>query len=188
MIHTYGNSFQNFAVHMLKKRFSSFVNEQKREHSSPVWYEQKQAAKKGRPKASKERVVFARLDAPMPHVETPQTFFEYFETTRPVPQDTIQAEDQEVRDKIHLLSQLAGLTDRQEETLIALYVYGGDTKLIAQMRHCTTRLVRMYRQEALRKLEELGYETVQEVLTGTYKAPELAKENSKPRKDEQLTF
>jgi RNA polymerase sigma factor (sigma-70 family) len=174
---SFGNSFQNFAVQMLKKRFSSFVTEQKRVNSSPVSYEQKQAAKKGRSKASKERVVFARLDAPMPHVETPQTFFDFVESTRPAPQDTMQAEDEEAWDKIHLLAQLAGLTNRQEETLIALYVYGGNTKLIAQMRHCTTRLVRMYRQEALRKLEELGYETVQEVLTGTYKAPELAKEN-----------
>ena len=164
----YGISFQSFVVHMLKKRFTSFVNEQKREHSSPVRYEEKPAAKKGRAAASKERVVFVSLDAPMPNVETPQTFLEFIETTRPAPQNTIQAEDQEARDKIHLLSQLAGLTDIQEETLIALYMYGGNTKLIAQLRRCSARMVRIHRQNALRKLEELGFETVQGVLTGTY--------------------
>jgi RNA polymerase sigma factor (sigma-70 family) len=165
---SFGGSFQRFAVEMLKKRFTSFVNEQKREHSSPVRYEEKPAAKKGRAAASKERVVFASLDAPMSNVETSQTFLEFIETTRPAPQNTTQAEDQEARDKIHLLAQLAGLNDKQEETLIALYVYGGDTKLIAEMRHCTTRMVRIHRQDALSKLAQLGYETVQGVLTGTY--------------------
>jgi hypothetical protein len=119
-------------VEMLKKRFTSFVNEQKREHSAPVSYEEKPASKKGRAAASRERLVFARLDAPMPNVEIPQTFLEYIETMRSAPQDTTQAEDQEARDKIHLLSQLAGLNDTQEETLIALFIYGGNIKLISQ--------------------------------------------------------
>ena len=164
---SYGNSFTGYAVALLKNRFTSFVNEQKRDHSSPASYEEKPASKKGRAAASKERVVFASLDAPMSNVETPQTFLEFIETTRPAPQETTHEEDQEARDKIHLLAQLAGLNDKQEETLIALYVYGGDTKLISHMRRCTARTVRMHRQEALSKLEELGYETVQDVLTGS---------------------
>ena len=163
---SYGNSFTGYAVALLKKRFTNFVNEQKREHSSPVSYEEKPASKKGRAAASKERVVFASLDAPMSKVETPQTFLEYIETTRPTPQETTHEEDQEAMDKIHLLAQLAGLNDKQEETLIALYVYGGNTRLIAQLHRCTDRLVRMHRQDALRKLEQLGFETVQDVLTG----------------------
>ncbi len=164
---SYGSSFESYAVALLKNRFTSFVNRQKREQSSPVRYEDKPPAKKGRPKASTERVVFARLDAPMPNTATPQTFFEYLETTRASPQDTSQAEDREARDKIHLLAKLAGLTKPQEETLIALYVYSGNTRLIAQVRRCTPRLVRMHRQDALRKLEQLGFETVQGVLTGS---------------------
>jgi RNA polymerase sigma factor (sigma-70 family) len=164
---SYGNSFTNFATAMLKNRFTSFVNEQKKKDSSPVRYEDKASLKKGRPKASKERVVFARLDAPMSHAQTPQTFFEYIETAYASPQDTAQADDREAQDKIHLLARLAGLTKPQEETLIALYVYGGNTRLIAQLRRCTPRPVRMHRQDALRKLEQLGFETVQDVLTGS---------------------
>jgi phosphoribosylformylglycinamidine (FGAM) synthase PurS component len=38
-------------------------------------------------------------------------------------------------------------------------------------------MVRMYRQTALSKLEELGYETVQGVLTGKYPTLELAQES-----------
>jgi len=165
---SYGNSFQSFVVEMLKKRFTSFVNKQKRERSSPASYEEKPTSKKGRAAASRERVMLASLDAPMPNVETPQTYLEYVETTHHAPQDTTSADDQEAKDKIHLLSQLAGLNDKQEETLIALYIYGGDTKLISQLRRCTSRIVRMHRQDALRKLEQLSYETVQAVLTGNY--------------------
>src|SRR5207248_2042216 len=107
------------------------------------------------------------LDAPMQHTETPQTVFEFLETTRHVPQDTTQAEDREARDKIHLLSQLAGLNDKQEETLVALFIYGGDTQLIAQVRRSTSRSVRGQRQIALEKIRELGYETVTGILSGT---------------------
>ena len=103
----------------------------------------------------------------MPNAQTPQTFFEYLETAHASPQDTQQADDREAQDKIHLLAELAGLTKPQEETLTALYVYGGNTRLIAQVRRCTPRLVRMHRQDALRKLEQLGFETVQDVLTGS---------------------
>ena len=72
---------------------------------------------------------------------------------------------------------IAGLNTLQEETLIALYVYGGDSTLISHLRRRTTRMVRMYRQTALSKLEELGYETVQGVLTGKYPTLELAQES-----------
>ncbi len=164
---SYGSSFESYAVALLKNRFTSFVNRQKRNQSAPVRYEDKPPSKKGRPKASIERVVFARLEAPMPNAQTPQTFFEYVETAHASVQDTTQADDREARDKIHLLAKLAGLTKPQEETLIALFVYGGNTRLIAQVHRCTPRLVRMHRQDALSKLEQLGFETVQDVLAGS---------------------
>lgn len=163
-----GSSFYHFMVEMLKKRFSSFANEQKRELSSPVGYEAKPAAKKGRPKESRERIVFASLDAQMPHVETPQTFLEYFDRTHQAPQETTQQQDQEARDKIHLLAQLAGLNTPQEETLLAHYVDGNKTQEISHMRRRTTRMVRMYKQTALSQIAQLGYETVQAVLRGEY--------------------
>ncbi len=112
--------------------------------------------------------MLASLDAPMQQVETPQTLFEFVETTRPAPQDTTHAEDQEARGKIHLLARLAGLNAPQEETLIAMFIYGGDTNLISQLRRSTTRSVRGQRQIALVRLEELGYETVRGVLRGEY--------------------
>ncbi len=70
----------------------------------------------------------------MHHVENTSDFFEFIEATQYTSLVTTQEEDREVMDKIHLLAQLAGLNDRQEETLIALYVYGGDTTLISQLR------------------------------------------------------
>jgi len=164
---SYGSSFNSFVVEMLKKRFSAFAKTHKREQSSPVGYEEKAATKKGRPAARRERVMLMSLDASMQNTETPQTVFEFLETTRHVPQDTTQAEDREARDKIHLLSQLAGLNDKQEETLVAMFIYGGDTKLIAQLRRKTSRSVRGQRQTALEKIQELGYETVNGILTGT---------------------
>lgn len=123
--------------------------------------------KKGRPAQRRERVKIASLDAPMQHVEKPQTLLEFVETTHHTLQDTTHMEDQEARDKIHLLSLLAGLNDKQEETLIALYVYGGDTNIISQFRRTTTRSVRGQRQTALERIQELGYETVKGILTGT---------------------
>jgi DNA-directed RNA polymerase specialized sigma24 family protein len=162
-----GSSFYYFVVELLKKRFLTFATTYKRERSSPVRYEEKPVTKKGRPTASRERAVFASLDAQMPNVETLQTLFEYVETTRPAPQDTTHTEDEEAKDKIHLLARLAGLTDKQEETLVALFVYGGNSTLIAQLRHSTTRSVRGQRQTALERIQELGYETVNGILTGT---------------------
>jgi len=176
-----GSSFYHFVVAMLKKRFLTFATTYKRERSSPVRYEEKPATKKGRPTASRERAVFASLDTQMQNVETPQTLFEYVETTRTALQDTTDAEDQEAKDKIHRLAQLAGLNDKQEETLVALFVYGGNATLIAQRRHCTSRMVRLYRQTALEKLHELGYETVQEVLTGEYPTLVVMQEHEQAR-------
>jgi len=161
-----GNPFHNFMTGLLKKRFRTFAMTYKRELSSPVSFEEKPQTKKGRPAARRERVKISSLDTPMHTVETPQTLFEYVETTRPALQDTTYTKDQEAKDKIHQLAQLAGLNEKQEETLIALYVYGGNTSLIAQARRSTTRSVRGQRQTALEKLQELGYETVNGILTG----------------------
>ncbi len=172
---SYGCSFQTFVVNMLKKRFTSFVNQQKREQSAPARYEEKPAAKKGRLTASRERMVINSLDAPMPTADTPQTFLEYMEVTLQSPQETIHMEDQEAKDKIHFLSELAGLNAKQEETLIALFIYGGNTKLLSQLRRCTARSVTMHRQVALSKLAQLGFETVQGVLSGTYATHALDK-------------
>jgi DNA-directed RNA polymerase specialized sigma24 family protein len=177
---SYGSSFNSFLVEMLKKRFTNFVNEQKREHSSPVSYEEKPAAKKGRAAASKERVVFASLDAPMSNIETPQTFLAYIETTRPAPQEKTHEEDQEAKDKIHLLSTLAGLSDRQEETLVGIFVYGGDTTMLSQLRQSTDRAIRYQRQIALERIGQLGFETVNGVLTGKYETLEDARASMLP--------
>jgi DNA-directed RNA polymerase specialized sigma24 family protein len=163
----FGNSFQSFVIEMLKKRFSAFAKTHKRELSSPVGYEEKAATKKGRPAARRERVMLVSLDAPMQQVETPQTVFEFLETTHQAPQDETLIEDREAREKIHLLSQLAGLNDKQEETLVALFIYGGNTRLIAQLRRSTSRSVRGQRQTALERIQELGYETVNGILSGT---------------------
>ena len=168
---SFGNPFQNFLTGLLKKRFRTFVTAHVRELSSPVSFEEKPQTKKGRPVERRDRVKLASLETPMKYSETAQTVFEYIETTRSAPQDTTQAEDQAAKDKIHQLAQLAGLNDKQEETLIALYVYGGNTSLIAHLRRSTTRSVRGQRQNALEKLQELGYETVQSLLTNEYPTP-----------------
>jgi DNA-directed RNA polymerase specialized sigma24 family protein len=178
---SFNNPFHHYLAELLKKRFRTFVTAYQREITAPASFEKKPQFKKGKPAQRRERVMLASLDAQMRNAETPQTLFEFVETTHHTPQDTTQLEDEEARHKIHLLSQLAGLTDKQEETLVALYVYGGDTKLISNLRRRTTRMVRMYRQTALNKLEELGYETVQDVLTGTYPTGKLAEERGQAR-------
>jgi DNA-directed RNA polymerase specialized sigma24 family protein len=162
-----GNPFHNYLSEILKKRFRSFVTAYQREITAPIYIEEQSQSKKGRPAQRRDRIMLASLDAHMHHVEIPQTLLELVETTHHTPQDTTHMEDQEAKDKIHVLARLAGLTDKQEETLVALYVYGGDTTLISHLRRRTTRMVRMYRQEALSKLEELGYETVNGILTGS---------------------
>jgi DNA-directed RNA polymerase specialized sigma24 family protein len=173
---SFGNPFHNFLSTILKKRFRSFVTAYQREITAPIHVDEQPQSTKGRPAARRERVKLASLDAHIRNVAIPQTLLEFVETTHHTPQDTTHIEDQEARDKIHLLARLAGLTTPQEETLVALYVYGGDTTLISHMRRRTTRMVRMYRQTALNKLAQLGYETVQGVLAGEYPKRELAQE------------
>ena len=73
------------AAEMLKKRFIAFAKTHKRELSAPVSYEEKSATKKGRPAARRERIMLISLDAPMQHVETPQTVREFLETTQKGP-------------------------------------------------------------------------------------------------------
>jgi DNA-directed RNA polymerase specialized sigma24 family protein len=162
---TIGNPFQNFAGAMLKKRFLSFVSSYKREMSTPVGYEEKEKTKKGRAVQRRGRVNIVSLDMQMPRSIIPQTFFEYLEYTNHATLDTTTLDDQEAKEKIHLLSSLAGLNHKQEETLIALYIYGGDTTLIAKSRRTTTRSVRGQRQTALESIQQLGYETVNGILT-----------------------
>ncbi len=162
-----GNPFQHFLTQLLKKRFRGFVTTHKREITSPIHVEEQPQTKKGRPAERRTRIKLASLDAKMQHAETPQTLFEFVETPQQTPPDTTHADDEEAREKIHLLSKLAGLNDKQEETLIALYVYGGNTKLLSQLRRSTSRSVRGQRQTALERIQELGYETVNGILTGT---------------------
>ncbi len=163
-----GSPFHHFLSELLKKRFQTFVTTYQREITAPIKSEEMPQSTKGRLAQRRERVKIASLDAPMRNARIPQTLFEYFEQTHHTPQDTTHIEDQEARDKIHLLAQLAGLNDKQEETLVAMYVYGGDTRIIAQLRQRTTRSVRMQRQTALESIQELGYETVNSILTGSY--------------------
>jgi phosphoribosylformylglycinamidine (FGAM) synthase PurS component len=44
-------------------------------------------------------------------------------------------------------------------------------------------MVRMYWQTALNKLEQLGFETVQKVLTGKYPTLEVAQESGQARQE-----
>jgi DNA-directed RNA polymerase specialized sigma24 family protein len=163
-----GNPFHHFLSEMLKKRFRTFVTTYQRETTAPIQVEEKPQSKKGKPAERRERVKIASLDAPMHHAETPHTLFEYVDQTYHTPQETTQREDQEAKDKIHLLARLAGLNEPQEETLVALYIDGSKPKQISQFMRRTTRMVRNYRQTALNKIAQLGYETVQGVLTGEY--------------------
>jgi hypothetical protein len=162
-----GNPFQNYLTELLKKRFRNFVITQKREMSSPVGYEEKPHTKKGKPTASRERVMVASLETPINHTDISQTLFEYVEMTRPASQQISQTEDHVFTDKIHQLAQLAGLNEIQEETLVALFVHEETTTCIAEQRRRTSRMVRKYRQTALESIQKLGYETVQGILTGS---------------------
>jgi len=160
-----GNPFHHFLAEILKKRFQTFVTTYQREITTPLQSEEMSQTKNGKP--AQRRVKIASLDAPIRNAEIPQTLFEYFEQTHHAQPEKRQAGDQEVRDKIHLLAQLAGLNEPQEETLVAVYVDGNKTQQIAHLRRRTTRMVRMYKQTALSKIAQLGFETVQGVLTGT---------------------
>src|SRR2546421_949800 len=162
---SYGASFQSFLIGMLKHRFLSFVARQKREQTTPVSYEEKPKSKYGQPKASEERTRLMSLDASFPQAEH-KTSLDALETSYQVPEDTTTSDDNQARERIHVLATLAGLNGTQEETLIAMFVYGGNTRLLATLRRCTERSVRWNRQVALEKIEALGVETVKAVLTG----------------------
>lgn len=156
------NPFGHYLTVLLEKRFHSFVTAWQREITTPL------ATEGTEDQAATQRVTFASLDTHIRHVQTPQTLFELIETTRPMPQDTTYVDDQEAKEKIHALSQLAGLNHKQEETLIALFVYGGNTTLLSKLRRTTTRSVRGQRQTALENIRQLGYETVSSILTGSH--------------------
>jgi len=160
-----GNPFHHFLAEILKKRFHTFVTTYQREITMPLQSEEMSQTHNGKP--AQRRVKIASLDAPIRNAGIPQTLFELFELTHHAQPEKRQTEDQEAKDKIHLLSQLAGLNEPQEETLVALYVDGNKTIQIAHTRGRTTRMVRMYRQTALSKIAQLGFETVQGVLKGT---------------------
>ena len=53
----------------------------------------------------------------------------------------------------------------QEETRVALFVHGNTNTLIARRRRRISRMVRLNRQTACEKLQELGYDTTQALLT-----------------------
>ena len=162
----FGRSFTSFVTGMLEKRFHTFAVNHIKEITTPISYEQKPTAKRGRPAQSKERAFLASMEDPEPKSGTLLSLRQHLENIMAVDMDTTASDDLEARHKIHLLSQLAGLNDTQEETLVALFVYGGNTRLLSQLRRSTTRSVRWQRQTALEKIQELGYETVNGILTG----------------------
>jgi len=165
---SFGRSFTSFVTGMLEKRFNTFAVNHIRDITTPVSYEQKSTAKRGRPAQSKERSFLASLEDPEPKSGTPMSLRQHLENTLLIAEDTTTRDDLEARHKIHILSCLAGLNDMQEETLVALFVYGGSTRLLSQRRGSTTRSVRWQRQTALEKIYELGYETVNGILTGEF--------------------
>jgi len=163
---SYGGSFTGFVTGMLEKRFRAFAVHHIKEITAPTSYEDKPQSKPGKPAQGRERAFLASMDALQPQSGTPMSLREHLENTLFVMQDTTARDDLEARHKIHMLSHLAGLTTIQEETLVALYVYGGNTRLLSQLRRTTDRSVRWQRQSALEKIQELGYETVSAILTG----------------------
>ena len=124
---SFETSFRVFVVNLLKKRFSSFAVSQIKNVTSPASYEEKLQPKRGRPTQSKERVFLASLEDPEPKSGGALSLREHLENTLQIEEDTTASDDLEARRKIHILSQLAGLDKKQEETLVALYVYGGST-------------------------------------------------------------
>ncbi len=172
---SYGRTFTSYIVSMLKKRFGNFVDAHKTAYTTPVSYDGRNETTKGRPKASGERTWLASLDARMPRANSPQTVLEFYEESHPAPVESTCQDDQEAKERIHILSTLAGLSDRQEETLVGIFVYGGDATMLAQLRRSTGRAIRYQRQIALEKIGALGFETVNGVLTGKLATLEDAK-------------
>ena len=73
-----------------------------------------------------------------------------------MPVESTRQDDQEVKERIHLLSTLAELSDRQEETLVGIFVYGGDTTMLSQLRRSTDCAIRYQRQIALERIGQLA--------------------------------
>ena len=183
---SYGRTFTSYVVSMLKNRFSNVVDAHKTAYTTPVSYGVGNETTKGRPRASSERTWFASLDARMPRANSPQTFREFYEESHPMPVESTRQDDQEVKERIHLLSTLAGLSDRQEETLVSIFVYGGDTTMLSQLRRSTDRAIRYQRQIALERIGQLGFETVNGVLTGKYETLEDARASMLPSENNHL--
>jgi hypothetical protein len=172
---SFGRSFTSFVTGMLEKRFHTFAISYIQEISAPQSYEQKPTTKRGRPAQSRERAFLASMDDPEPKSGTPMSLSEHLENTLFIAEDTTARDDLEAIHKIHTLASLAGLNNIQEETLVALYVYGGNTRLLSQLRRTTSRSIRMQRQIALERIQELGYETVNNILTGEYSTLDAAR-------------
>jgi hypothetical protein len=172
---SFGRSFTRFVTGMLEKRFHTFAVNHIQEITTPISYEQKPTLKRGRPAQSRERAFLASLEDPEPKSGTPISLSEHLENTLFIAEDTTARDDLEARHKIHTLSRLAGLNNTQEETLVALYVYGGNTRLLSQLRRTTSRSVRGQKQTALERIQELGYETVNDILTGEYSTLDAAR-------------
>ncbi len=172
---SYGRTSTSYVVSMLKKRFSNFVDAHKTAYTTPVSYDGRNETTKGRPRASSKRTWFASLDARMPRATSPQMFLEFYEESHPAPVESTRQDDQEARQRIHILSTLAGLSDTQEETLVGIFVYGADTTLLSRLRRSTDRAIRYQRQVALENIGALGFETVNGVLIGKYETLEAAR-------------
>ncbi len=183
---SFGRTFTSYVVSMLKKRFSNFVDAHKTAYTSPVSYDGRNETTKGRPKASGGRTWFASLDARMPRANSAQTVLEFYEESHPAPVESTRQDDQEVKERIHILSTLAGLSDRQEETLVGIFVYGADTTLLSQLRRSTGRAIRYQRQIALERIGQLGFETVNGVLTGKYETLGDARASMLPSESNHL--
>jgi len=164
---SYGRSFTSFVTRMLEKRFSTFAANHIKEISAPTSFEAKSQSKKGRPAQGRERAFLVSLDDPEPQSAMSISLAEHLQNSLHIAEDTTASDDSEATNKIHLLANLAGLTTSQEEILIASFVYGGNTKLISQMRSRSPRLINLYRQTALESIQKLGYETVSGILTGS---------------------
>jgi RNA polymerase sigma factor (sigma-70 family) len=168
-----GTRFSTYVIGMLMKRFRDFVAHEVREQTAPVISREGQRP----PRAWSAVQTGARTEiASLQEVcSDGLTLLQQMAMTVYAPENTPEIDDSDAWQKIHLLSRLAGLSSRQEETLIGLFVYGGSARLISQMRESTVRAVRSQRQLALESLRGLGVDTVEGVLSGRYATVEDAR-------------
>ena len=104
-----------------------------------------------------------------------------------MPVESTRQDDQEVKERnTSALARLPGFHDRQEETLVGIFVYGGDTTMLSHLRRSTDRAIRYQRQIALESIGRLGFETVNGVLTGKYETLEDARASMLPSENNQL--